>query len=296
MFAEGNEPPHESPCQSGTAVFFSNPLMSDVESDWSPVHDAAFNGRLLALQRLIAQGACVNLSTLDGVSPLHGACMQGHVACAKLLVEKGANANSSTVGGETPLSEACARGHVSCVSLILQHGGSPSGISHSSSPIHRAAEKGQTECLEPLVQHGADVDQHISQSGVPLHVACSNQHLGTVKKLLRLGASVNNCASGESPLHTATRLSNPELVSILLDHGAAPSLRNNEGKHPLDLAPPDSLVARLLRQGGVSPLMQLCRLHIRKTLGKQRLAEIHKLHLPAEVKEYLLYHSEPLSS
>ncbi|XP_068602463.1 ankyrin repeat and SOCS box protein 9-like isoform X2 [Brachionichthys hirsutus] len=260
MFAEGNEPPHESPCQSGTAVFFSNPLMSDVESDWSPVHDAAFNGRLLALQRLIAQ------------------------------------ANSSTVGGETPLSEACARGHVSCVSLILQHGGSPSGISHSSSPIHRAAEKGQTECLEPLVQHGADVDQHISQSGVPLHVACSNQHLGTVKKLLRLGASVNNCASGESPLHTATRLSNPELVSILLDHGAAPSLRNNEGKHPLDLAPPDSLVARLLRQGGVSPLMQLCRLHIRKTLGKQRLAEIHKLHLPAEVKEYLLYHSEPLSS
>ncbi|XP_068185584.1 ankyrin repeat and SOCS box protein 9-like isoform X1 [Antennarius striatus] len=292
MLAEGNKTPHDSPCQSGTAVFFSNPLMSDVESDWSPIHDAAFNGRLLALQRLIAQGACVNLNTLDKVSPLHGACIQGHVACAKLLVEKGANVNSSTVGGETPLSEACARGHVACMALLLQHGGNPSGSSQASSPIHKAAEKGQAECIEPLVQHGADVDQYINQSGVPLHVACSNQHLSTVKKLLQLGANANNCVSGESPLHIASRLSNPELVSVLLDHGASLSLKNNEGKHPLDLASPDSLVERLLRQaGGVSPLMQLCRLHIRKTVGKKRLGGIHNLHLPAELKEYLLYHS-----
>ncbi|XP_068185586.1 ankyrin repeat and SOCS box protein 9-like isoform X2 [Antennarius striatus] len=247
MLAEGNKTPHDSPCQSGTAVFFSNPLMSDVESDWSPIHDAAFNGRLLALQRLIAQGACVNLNTLDKVSPLHGACIQGHVACAKLLVEKGANVNSSTVGGETPLSEACARGHVACMALLLQHGGNPSGSSQASSPIHKAAEK---------------------------------------------GANANNCVSGESPLHIASRLSNPELVSVLLDHGASLSLKNNEGKHPLDLASPDSLVERLLRQaGGVSPLMQLCRLHIRKTVGKKRLGGIHNLHLPAELKEYLLYHS-----
>lgn len=30
-------------------------LQLDVESDWSPIHDAAFNGRVLNLQRLIAQ-------------------------------------------------------------------------------------------------------------------------------------------------------------------------------------------------------------------------------------------------
>ncbi|TNN22120.1 Ankyrin repeat and SOCS box protein 9 [Liparis tanakae] len=81
----------EPPGPSGTAAFFSNPLMSDVESDWSPIHDAAYNGRLLTLQRLLAQGTRVNLSTLDRVSPLHAACCQGHAACAKLLVERGAN-------------------------------------------------------------------------------------------------------------------------------------------------------------------------------------------------------------
>ncbi|XP_051259407.1 ankyrin repeat and SOCS box protein 9 [Dicentrarchus labrax] len=294
MSAGNIETPRDSTCQSGTVVFFSNPLMSDVQSDWSPVHDAAFNGRVLSLQRLIAQGTCVNLSTLDQVSPLHGACMQGNVACAKLLIENGANVNSSTVDGQTALSEACARGHVTCVSLLLQHGATPSGTSQSSSPIHRAAAKGHPECIESLVQYGADVDQYIDQSGFPLHVACSNQHLTTVKKLLQLGASVNNCVSGDSPLHITARLSSPELVSVLLDHGADHSLRNSEGKQPLELAPRNSLVERLLRQaGGVSPLTQLCRLHIRKTVGKQRLGGIHDLHLPREVKQYLLYQSDP---
>ncbi|KAI3356284.1 hypothetical protein L3Q82_017529 [Scortum barcoo] len=294
MAAGHKETPADTPCQSGTVVFFSNPLMSDVESDWSPIHEAAFNGRVLALQRLIAQGTCVNLNTLDQVSPLHGACMQGNVACAKLLMENGANVNSSTVDGKTPLSEACARGHVTSVSLLLQHGATPLGTSQTSSPIHRAAAKGHPECIESLVRYGADVDQYVEQSGFPLHVACSNQHLSTVKKLLQLGAAVNGSVCGDSPLHIAARLSSTELVSVLLDHGADGSLRNSAGKRPLDLAPPNSPVERLLRQaGGVPPLMQLCRLHIRRTVGKHRLGGIHDLHLPTEVKQYLLYESDP---
>ncbi|RVE57904.1 hypothetical protein OJAV_G00204010 [Oryzias javanicus] len=168
-------------------VFFSNPLMSDVESDWSPVHAAAFNGQLLTLQRLVAQGVCVNLSTLDRVSPLHGACMRGHTACAELLLENGADVNSSTADGRTALTEACARGHVTCVSLLLRRGAAPLGTSQSSSPIHLAAAAGRPECIELLVQRGADVDQNIDGVGTPLQVACSNQHLSSVEKLLQLG-------------------------------------------------------------------------------------------------------------
>uniref|UniRef100_A0A3B4TG56 Ankyrin repeat and SOCS box containing 5b n=1 Tax=Seriola dumerili TaxID=41447 RepID=A0A3B4TG56_SERDU len=208
----------ESIILSKTIVFFMC-LHLDVESDWSPIHDAAFNGRVLALQRLIAQGTCVNLNTLDQVSPLHG---------------------------------ACARGHATCVSLLLQQGATPVGTSLSSSPIHRAAAEGHPECIAPLVQYGADVDQYIDQSGSPLQVACSNQHLSTVRKLLQLGASVNNSVSGDAPLHVAARLSSPELVSVLLEHGADRSLRNLEGKQPVDLAPPNSLAERLLRQAGAN--------------------------------------------
>lgn len=152
----------------------------------------------------------------------------------------------------TPLSEACARGHVACVTLLLQHGASPKGSSLSASPIHEAAAKGHPECIESLVHHGADVDQHTDQSGSPLYIACTNQHLSTVRKLLQLGASVNRSKDGDSPLHTAARLSNPELVSVLLEHGADCNCRDTQGKQPLDLAPPNSPVEKLLGHRGGS--------------------------------------------
>ncbi|TNN25055.1 Ankyrin repeat and SOCS box protein 5 [Liparis tanakae] len=47
--------------------------------------------------------------------------------------------------------------------------------------------EGHSEVIQPLVQHGADVDQFIAPSGFPLHVACSHQHLSSVRKLLQLG-------------------------------------------------------------------------------------------------------------
>lgn len=40
-------------------------LQPDVESDWSSIHDAAFNGRVLALQKLIAQVKLVHCMTIS---------------------------------------------------------------------------------------------------------------------------------------------------------------------------------------------------------------------------------------
>lgn len=57
--------------------------------------------------------------------------------------------------------------------------------------------------------------------------------------------------NGDSPLHISARLSSPEMVSVLLNHGADRHLINADGERPLDLAPPETLVGRLLRQGGI---------------------------------------------
>ncbi|KAL2081682.1 hypothetical protein ACEWY4_023535 [Coilia grayii] len=232
--------------QTGQMLFISNSLLADTESDWSPIHDAAYNGRLLSLTRIIEQGTSVNLVTLDQVSPLLVACLQGHTACAKTLLEHGANVNIPSVNGNTPLSEACTNGNIDCVRLLLQHGASPQGSSTSASPIHQAATKGHTECIVGLLQHGVDIDQSTDHSGSPLYTACVNQHLGTVRRLLQLGASVNCSKDGDSPLHIASQLSNPELVKTLLDHGADHKAKNKAGKQPVDMAPPNSAVVKLL--------------------------------------------------
>ncbi|XP_053733918.1 ankyrin repeat and SOCS box protein 9-like isoform X2 [Synchiropus splendidus] len=279
-----------SACEDEQAPrFFSNALMSEPESDWSPVHDAAFNGRVLALRSLVAQGACVNLSTREQLTPLHAACLQGHAACVKVLLENAANVNLTSVDGHTALSHACGGGRASCAALLLRHGAAPGGSSPASSAMHVAAARGQPGCMEALVRHGADVDQRVPPSGSPLQVACSHQHLSAAEKLLQLGACVNSAASGDSPLHIAARLSHQEMLSLLLSHGADPRLRNREGKRPVDLAPAGSAAEQLLTHAGGPTLMQLCRLRIRRTLGRTRLGVIHELRLPTELQLYLLF-------
>ncbi|KAF3694789.1 hypothetical protein EXN66_Car010465 [Channa argus] len=57
---------------------------------------------------------------------------------------------------------------------------------------------------------------------------------------------MNSSVFGDSTLPVAAHLSSPELVSVLLDHEANRYLRTLEGKQVEDLAPPNSMVQRLL--------------------------------------------------
>ncbi|XP_039364396.1 ankyrin repeat and SOCS box protein 11 isoform X4 [Mauremys reevesii] len=214
-------------------------------ADRSPLHDAAFQGRLLSLKTLIAQGFNVNIVTIDRVSALHEACLGGHVACAKVLLENGAQVNAVTTDGITPLFNACCSGSAACVNMLLEFGATPQLENHLASPIHEA------------VKRGASVD------------------LG--KRL-------------DTPLHAAVRKSGAEAVNLLMDYGASLIRRNAEFKCALDLAAPNSKVEQaLLLWEGPASLAQLCRLCIRKCLGRSCLYVVHKLNLPEPLEKFLLY-------
>ncbi|NXN07996.1 ASB11 protein, partial [Indicator maculatus] len=259
-------------------------------ADRSPLHEAAFQGRLLSLKTLLAQGFNVNLLTTDGVSALHQACLGGHVACAKLLLENGAQVNAATLAGVTPVFNACCSGSAACVSMLLEAGAKPQPGSHLASPIHEAIKRGHRECMEILLAHQVDIDEEDLQHGTPLYVACTYQRTDCIKKLLELGANVDKGKRSDTPLHAAARSSSLELVTLLADYGANLRSRNADFKCALDLAIPNSKVeqALLLREGPAS-LAQLCRLCIRKQLGRSCLSAVHRLHLPEPLRNFLLY-------
>ncbi|XP_014731275.1 PREDICTED: ankyrin repeat and SOCS box protein 11 isoform X2 [Sturnus vulgaris] len=242
-------------------------------ADRSPLHDAAFQGRLLSLKTLIAQ-----------------ACLGGHVACAKVLLENGAQVNAVTIDGITPLFNACCSGSAACVSMLLEFGAKAHLGNHLPSPIHEAVKRGHRECMETLLAHEIDIDQEDPQHGTPLYMACTYQRAECVKKLLELGANVNVGKQLDTPLHAAARKSSVEIVVLLTDYGANPKCRNADLKCALDLATPHSKVeqALLLREGPAS-LAQLCRLCIRRHLGRSCLYTVHKLHLPEPLENFLLY-------
>ncbi|XP_062983600.1 ankyrin repeat and SOCS box protein 11 isoform X2 [Elgaria multicarinata webbii] len=259
-------------------------------ADRSPLHEAAFQGRLLSLKTMIAQGFNVNIVTIDRVSALHEACLGGHVACAKVLLEHGARVNAVTVDGITPLFNACRSGSTTCVNTLLEFGARPQLENHFVSPIHEAVKEGHRECMEILIANGVDMDQEDPQLGTPLYVSCMNQRTDCVKKLLELGASVDLGKQLDTPLHAAARKSSAEIVELLTDYGASLKCRNSECRCALDLAVPNSSVERaLLLREGPPRLAQLCRLCIRKWLGRSCFYVVHKLHLPERLEDFLLF-------
>uniref|UniRef100_A0A674I6X5 Ankyrin repeat and SOCS box protein 11 n=1 Tax=Terrapene triunguis TaxID=2587831 RepID=A0A674I6X5_9SAUR len=268
----------------------AKPVFACSWADRSPLHEAAFQGRLLSLKTLIAQGFNVNIVTIDRVSALHEACLGGHVACAKVLLENGAQVNAVTVDGITPLFNACCSGSAACVNMLLEFGATPQLENHLASPIHEAVKRGHRECMEILIANDVDIDLEDSQHGTPLYVACMYQRTDCVKKLLELGASVDLGKRLDTPLHAAVRKSSAEAVNLLTDYGASLTRRNAEFKCALDLAASNSKVeqALLLREGPAS-LAQLCRLCIRKCLGRSCLYVVHKLNLPEPLEKFLLY-------
>ncbi|XP_044526298.1 ankyrin repeat and SOCS box protein 11 isoform X5 [Gracilinanus agilis] len=232
--------------------YICHTFQGDCWADRSPLHEAASQGRLLALKTLIAQGINVNLVTINRVSSLHEACLGGHVACAKVLLEHGAHVNGTTVHGVTPLFNACCSGSPACVNLLLEFGAKPQLDDHLASPIHEAVKRGHRECMEILLANNVNIDQEAPQHGTPLYVACNYQRMDCVKKLLELGASVDQGKWLDTPLHAAARQSNAEVIDLLADYGASLRRLNHQGKCALDLAAPQSSVeqALLLREDG----------------------------------------------
>ncbi|XP_035492955.2 ankyrin repeat and SOCS box protein 5 isoform X2 [Scophthalmus maximus] len=261
-------------------------------ADRSPLHEAASQGRLLALRTLLAQGYYANIVTIDHVTPLHEACLSGHVACVRALVNAGANVNAATIDGVTPLYNCCASGSVGCMELLLQNGAhTHTTHSHFPSALHEACKRGSSQCVESLLSHGADPDYDVSHLGSPLYMSCLHQHTACSKILLHRGASVNVGRGGDSPLHAAATQENADLVSLLLDYGADFSLRDGNNRRPVELAPRGGKTQQLLQEFEGSPrsLCQLCRIQIRNLIGRSRLEHLPSLPLPPLLTHYLEY-------
>lgn len=137
---------------------------------------------------------------------LHWTAMDGRVDIAKALIAKGADVNAVSKEKVTPLFFAAQNGHAPMVKLLLEHGADTS---------IRCAYS-EDACL-----HGDN----------PLHVACRNKHKSVVELLVVATKNINARDGFErTPLHYATKAKAPEIVQLLLAHGADPDLKDKSGR------------------------------------------------------------------
>jgi len=94
----------------------------------------------------------------------------------------------------------------------------------TTSALQNAIAQGSLEAVVAALEAGADieeVDVH-GFGGLPLRSACFHGYIPIVVELLKRGADIHalNYEGIGAPIRTAVRARQPEIVRILLEHGA----------------------------------------------------------------------------
>lgn len=223
---------------------------------------AAHAGNLDAVTLMLSRGADLEATDDDGQTPLGLAAHQGHLSVVELLLEHGARHDHSDRLGWTPLRAAAWGGHTEVVELLLTFGAQPDTSGPDGRTALRAAAWGGHEGpVKSLIRAGAEIDRADVEGRTPLTAAAYMGHCTVAEFLLESGANVNKCdVEGRSALAVAclcvpTGHRHPQLVSVLLEHGADPELQDKEGLTPLLVAAYEGQeeVAELLLEAGADP-------------------------------------------
>jgi ankyrin repeat protein len=182
-------------------------------------------------ERLIAEGADVNVRGYGGFRPLHYALV--HQArrrdVAKVLIAHGADVNAPDDKGNTPFHWACYANDPALVEFLVEKGGNVNvRADDGDAPLHWAAYAGDASVAAAIIARGAEVDAKNAQS--------------------------------ETPLHYAARHGRKTVAALLLSKGADATARSTDGKTPLALAleekPDDSSFKVPVDHKGVAGLLR----------------------------------------
>ena len=151
------------------------------------VADAAMNGDAAAVNRLVQQGANVNVAQGDGMTALHWAARRGNVEMANTLLRAKASVKAVTrIGDYTPLHVASEVGSAPVVAALIKAGADAKALTTTGvTPLHLAALSGNAAAIAALVAAGADVNAQEPQWGqTPLMLAAAQGRTEGVAALL----------------------------------------------------------------------------------------------------------------
>jgi len=208
---------------------------------------------------LLERGADANVADVTGMTPLYAAVelhtmemyaerrplrkstnRTSTIALVKLLLAKGATPDAPLKG--TTLRWGRRRGP------------GDGALGQGATPLMRAARLSDVAAMRVLLDGGADISRTLKDGTTVLMLAAGagwrtgetilggkdygpeSDTLEAVRLCLEQGASVNDVdANGVTALHDAV-VRGPDVLRLLLDHGATLDVKDTRGRTPLDVA------------------------------------------------------------
>lgn len=179
-----------------------------------------------------------NINELNdmGKSALHIAVEQKKVGAVNMILDIGGNINIKSAKGAVLLFFATVAGDIDMVNLLLRRKANPNIATNSGETAFGvAAHKNKHELMEILAAAGADPNRGEPNNMSPLAYAAQSDSVGTVKKLLELGASTEPYP-GETPaIIKAASGANFESFKLLIEAGANTNSTDSNGNTALKL-------------------------------------------------------------
>lgn len=211
-------------------------------NDSSALYLAAGWNRDEQVGLLLSAGAEVNLgNNNDDETALFNAANNGHLGPVKRLLAAGASLEKADIEGYTPLYLAAYNGYTEVVQHLLAAGAQTDTANGSGgwSPLQTAADHGRLEVARELIAAGADVNQRSAKGYTAAYYAAKSGKkvdVDIIKMLAAAGADLNARCNGYYAVHMAADKGYYDTVKTLLAYGANPNLRDKDNDSALDIA------------------------------------------------------------
>jgi hypothetical protein len=194
-------------------------------------------------KRLVLKGICLLLVWPDARADAYGdffaALKRDDVPALRALQARGFDLNTLDPQGQHPLYLALRDESDRVATYLLSQAGVQVEYRNAKgeSALMMAALKGKPDLVRRLIERGAEVNK---PGWAPLHYAAthaSERSLPVARLLLEHHAYIDaQSPNGSTPLMMAAHYGHPQLVRILLQEGADPLLKNEQGLGAIDFA------------------------------------------------------------